>query len=214
MDENTTTYRSEGRLVEVKGTLEILPSAYPQVKSGLPKKIEGQFRLWEKQVPEIRGKRRVYPCQDRQEVALESVDDALCPIPAVHVQGDKLELGFPLDCDGFLVCGASLIVKNLEVDGKAVRRQLQDDCVVGRNSMPVIPGLECLLQDKAAVGMVGNHQILVARLRLDRKATCDVCVQPADGVYFDEDLMGRYVRRRWRLAGGCWGWRCLGLGLG
>jgi hypothetical protein len=41
MDEDPTTDRSERRLVEVKGTLEVLPSADPRVESGLPKEIEG-----------------------------------------------------------------------------------------------------------------------------------------------------------------------------
>jgi hypothetical protein len=62
--------------------------------------------------------------------------------------------------------------------------------------------------------MVGDHHILAALARLDRKATCVVCVQLADGMYFDEDLMGRYVRRRWRVAVGVWGWKLRGLGLG
>jgi hypothetical protein len=123
MDEDPATSRTERRLVEVKRTLKIPPSANPWVESGLPKEIEGQFRLWEQQVPDIRGKRRVYPCQDRQEVALECANSALCSIPAVHVRGDKLELGFPFDCDGFLVRGASLIVKNLEVNCKSARRK-------------------------------------------------------------------------------------------
>ncbi len=124
MDEDPTTDRTERHLVEVKGTLEILPSTDSWVESGLPKEIEGQFHLWEKQVPEIWGTRRVYLCQDRQKVALENADGVLCPIPAVHVWGDKLELGFPLDSDGFLGRGASLIVKNLEVGGKAIHLQL------------------------------------------------------------------------------------------
>jgi hypothetical protein len=55
------------------------------------------------------------------------------------VWGNKLELGFPRDSDGFLVRGASLIGKNLEVNGKATRRQSRHDGVVGRNPMPVIP---------------------------------------------------------------------------
>jgi hypothetical protein len=162
MDEDPTTDRTERRLVEVKGTLKVLPSADPWVESGLPKEIEGQFCLWEKQVPEIRGKCSVHPCQDRQEVALERADGALRPIPVVHIWGNKLELGFPLDSDGFLVRGASLIVKNLEVHGKSTRHQSGHDGVVGRNPVPVIPGLERLLEDEVAVGMVGNHHILVA----------------------------------------------------
>ena len=51
MDEDPTTDRTERRLVEVKRTLEVLPSTDPWVESGLVKEIEGQFRLWEKQVP-------------------------------------------------------------------------------------------------------------------------------------------------------------------
>ena len=62
MDENPTTDRPERRLVEVERTLEVLPSADLWVESGLAKGIEGQFCLWEKQVPEIRGKRLVHPC--------------------------------------------------------------------------------------------------------------------------------------------------------
>jgi hypothetical protein len=36
----------------------------------------------------------------------------------------------------------------------------------------------------------------------------------ADGVYLDEDLMGGYVQRGWWVAGGVWGLRHCGLGLG
>ncbi len=147
-------------------------------------------------------------------MALERADGTLRPIPAVHVWGNKLELGFPLDSDGFLVCSASLIVENLEVNGKARRCQSRHDGVVGRNSMLVIPGLERLLEDEVAVGMVGNHHILVARARLDQKAPYVICVQLADGVYLDEDLMGEYVQQGWWVAGGVWGLRRHGLGLG
>jgi hypothetical protein len=196
--------------------LEKLPSADLRVESGLPKEIEGQFRLWEKQVPEIWGEHGVHPCQDKQEVTLKSADGALRPIPAVHVWGDELELGFPLDGDGFLVRGASLIVENLEVNGKAACHQPCHDSIVGHNPMTVIPGLESLLEDEVAIGMEGNHHILVAQARLDQKATHVVSVQPAEGVYFDEDLMGWYVQRRRMLAGGRWGrsLRRIWLGLG
>ncbi len=82
--------------------------------------------------------------------------------PVVHVRGNKLELDFPLDSDGFLVCGAGLIVEYLEVHGKATRRQSGHDGFVGRNAVTVIPGLERLLEDEVAVSMVGDHHILVA----------------------------------------------------
>ena len=80
--------------------------------------------------------------------------------------------------------------------------------------MTVIPGLESLLKDKVAVSMEGNHHILVARAHLEWKATHVVCVQPAEGVYFDVDLMGWYVQRSRRLAGGRRGQRHTWLGLG
>ena len=95
-------------------------------------------------------------------MALERADSALRPVPAVHVRGHKLELGIPLDSDGFLVRGARLIVENLEVHGKATRRQSGHDGIVGCNAVTVIPGLERLLEDEVAVGMVGDHHILVA----------------------------------------------------
>ena len=64
MNEDPATYRSQRRLVKVKGALEELRSADPRVESGLPEEIEGKFSLWEPQVSEIRGKSGVYTCQD------------------------------------------------------------------------------------------------------------------------------------------------------
>ena len=110
MNEDPTTNQPQRHSVEVKGTLEILPSADSWVENGLPEAIEGQFSLWEKQGPEIRGKHRIHSCQDRKEVAFEGVDGTLRSIPAVHVRGNNLELGFPLDSDGLLVRGVSFVV--------------------------------------------------------------------------------------------------------
>ncbi len=88
-------------------------------------------------------------------MALERKDSVLRPVPVV-------EFGIPLDTDGFLVRNACLIVKNLEVHGKAKRRQSGHDGIVGCNAVTVIPGLERLLEDEVAIGMVGDHHILVA----------------------------------------------------
>ncbi len=103
----------------------------------------------------------------------------------------KLKLGVPLEGDGFLISGTGFIVQDLEVDSKAMGRQPCHDGIVGGNAVAVIPGLEGLLENEVAVGMVGNHHILVARARLDQEMISVVCVVPAEGVDLDEDLMAR-----------------------
>ncbi len=130
-------------------------------------------------------------CQDQQEVVLEYANGALHLIAAVHVRRDKLKLGVPLEGDGFLINGAGFIVQDLEVNGEAAGCQLCHDGIVGGNAVAVIPGLEGLLENEVAIGMVGNHHILVARACLDWETTCVVCVEPAEGVDLDEDLIGR-----------------------
>ncbi len=124
-------------------------------------------------------------------MVLECVNGMLCSIAVVHVRKDELKLDVPLEGDGFLISGAGFIVQDLEVDSKAAGRQPCHNGIVGGNGVAVIPGLEGLLENKVAIGMVGDHHILVARARLDRETTCVVCVEPAEGVDLDEDLIGR-----------------------
>jgi len=89
MDEDPTTNWTQGHLVEIKRPLKEFPSTDPRVQSGLPKKIEGKFGLWEKEIiPQIRRKSSIDPCQDCQEVVLEGANGALHPITAMHVRGD------------------------------------------------------------------------------------------------------------------------------
>ena len=56
--------------------------------------------------------------------------------------------------------------------------------------MAAIFGLERLLEDEIAISVEGNHDVLVPRACPDRKAASVVCVQPAEGVHLDEDLIG------------------------
>jgi len=73
----------------------------------------------------------------------------------------------------------------------------------------VTPGFEGLLQDEVPIGVVGNHDILVARASFDGEPTGIICVELADGHDPDEELVGRGLwggGRRWRGNGG------LGLG--
>jgi hypothetical protein len=46
-------------LVEIKRPLKELPCADPRVDCGLTKQIEGEFGLWEKEVPKVGRKRRI-----------------------------------------------------------------------------------------------------------------------------------------------------------
>ncbi len=57
--------------------------------------------------------------------------------------------------------------------------------------MLVAPGLEGLLKDEVAIGVISNHDILVARTCFDREAAGIVRVEFADGDNSDEDLIGR-----------------------
>ncbi len=75
--------------------------------------------------------------------------------------------------------------------------------------MLVTPGLESLLNNEVAIGVIGNHDILVARRTcFAGEGAGIVCVELADGEDPDEDLIGRG-------GGGDW-WRQGdgGLGLG
>jgi hypothetical protein len=125
----------------------------------LPKKIEGKFSLWEKEIPQVRRKSGIDPCQDCQEVVVEGANGALRPITAMHVQGDELEFGVPLEGDGFFVCQASFVIQDLEINGETAGGQAGHDQVVGSNAMAITLILEGLLKDEVAVCVKGNHHI-------------------------------------------------------
>ncbi len=80
--------------------------------------------------------------------------------------------------------------------------------------MAVFPGLEGLLKNEVAVGVVGDHHILVAGAFPDKETPCVLSKELAEGVDLDEDLirrclhccMGVNERRR--------GWQDIQLGLG
>jgi hypothetical protein len=59
-----------------------------------------------------------------------------------------------------------------------------------RWAMGVAPAFEGLLEDEIAIGMIGNHDILVARAGLDGEPSRVVCVELTDGVDANVDLIG------------------------
>ncbi len=52
-NEDETTNQIKWCLDEVKGTLENFSQASPCIEHGLTEKIEGEFSLWQKQVPKV-----------------------------------------------------------------------------------------------------------------------------------------------------------------
>ncbi len=69
--------------------------------------------------------------------------------------------------------------------------------------MAVTVRLECLLEDEIAIGVEGDHDVLVSQACPDRKASV-ICVLPAEGVHRDEDLIGRNICEINCSGGQCW----------
>jgi hypothetical protein len=62
MYEDPTPNWTQRRLVEIERPLKEFPSTDPRVQSGLPKKIEGKFGLWEKEIPQVGRKSSIDSC--------------------------------------------------------------------------------------------------------------------------------------------------------
>ncbi len=81
---------------------------------------------------------------------------------------DKLEGSVPLEGDRFLIGRAGCIIPDLEINGESLGRQMHHNGVVRCNGVAVALGFESLLEDEVAIGVEGNHDILVARACSDR----------------------------------------------
>ncbi len=127
-------------------------------------------------------------------MVLESPDCTLSPVAMMHVWGYQLKLGLPGDSDGMLLGYTSLIVEDLEIDCKTAGCQRGHDGFVGSNAMLVAPGLEGLLEDEIAIGVIGNHDVLVSRPSPDWETSCIIRVELADGDDMDVDLVRRGCR--------------------
>ncbi len=163
----------------------------------MPEKIEGEFSLWQKKVPKVWGKCGVEVSQYCKEVVLECVDSMFNPVLVMHIWWDKLEFGAPLEGNGFFVCCAGLVVKDLEVNQKTPGHQAYHNGIVGGNEMVVAFGLECLLEDEIVISVEGNHDVLVPRACSDWKAVSVIRVQLAEGVHRDKDLIGWHICGTW-----------------
>jgi hypothetical protein len=82
-----------------------------------------------------------------------------------------------------------------------VGRETHHDGVVGSNSVFITLGLEGLLEDEVAIGVIDNHHILVARPGLDWETSGVLCIKLADGDDMDVDFVGQEL---WFFGGNCW----------
>jgi hypothetical protein len=182
-------------LVEVKGPLKELPCTDPRVERGLSDEIEGKFSLWEKEVPKVGWKDRINASQDCQEVVLECANGGLHPIVVMHVWRDKSEGGVSLEGDCFFISGVGFVIQDLEINGEPMGCQTSHDSVVGCNVVAVTLGLEGLLEDEVAVGMEGNHYILVAGASSHREVAGVAGKELAEQLCYNKNLVG------WRCSG-------------
>jgi hypothetical protein len=196
MYEDVTTNWPKWHLVEVKGTLKQLPSTDLRVEHGLPEAIEGKFSLREKEVPRVNWKGCIDAGQDCQEVVLECANGMLHLIAAMHVWRDQLEGGVPLKGNCFFISRAGFVIQDLEINGETTSRQASHDSIVGGNAVAVTLGLEGLLEDEVAVGMEGDHYILVAGASSDWKAVGVIGKELAERLCYNKNLVGWHCNRR------------------
>jgi hypothetical protein len=206
MDEDPTTNWPEWRFVEIKRPLKELPCTDPRVERGLLKEIEGEFGLWEKEIPKIGWKCSINAGQDCQEVVLEGANGPLCPIAAMHVRGNKLEGGLPLEIDSFFVGHAGFVIQDLEINGETSGCQMGHDGDVGGNLMVIALGLEGLLEDEVSISVKGDHHILVTETSPDRKVASVISKELAQWLCHDKDLVGRYSNGRLWTHKRQWSW--------
>jgi hypothetical protein len=62
--------------------------------------------------------------------------------------------------------------------------------------MSIALGLESLLKDEVAIGVKGDHHILVTGTSSDREAAGVISKELAQWLCYDVDLVGRCINRR------------------
>ncbi len=137
--------------------------------------------MWKEQIPKVGREGRVDAGQDGNEVIFECADGTFSAVLLMHVRRDKLKFCFPSKGDDLLVGCTRLVVKDLKIYQKTSGRQPRHDGVVGSKAMAIALCWKCLLKDEVSIGMVGDHDILVARVGPDWEATHVVSVEPAEG---------------------------------
>ncbi len=127
---------------------------------------------------------------------LEHANGTFCPIAVMHVLRDKLESGVPFEGDCFFIGGAGFVIQDLEIDGEPPDHQLRHNGVIRCKAVAVALGFEGLLENEVAVGVEGNHDVLVAGECSHGRAASVVGEELAEWLCDDEHLVGRHFTGR------------------
>ncbi len=127
---------------------------------------------------------------------LECVNGVFRPIAANHVWRDELESGTSFEGDCFFIGGAGLVIQDLEINREPPCHQTHHNGVISCNAVAVTLGFESLLEDEVAVGVEGNHDVLVAVACSDGEAASVVGEELAERYFDGKDLVGRHIN--WR----------------
>ena len=116
----------------------MFPGRHVRDKGGLSEEVQGEFRLREELVQEEVGEGIRDACEDGKEVRFKNVDGTFSNIAEMEIWRDKLEIAVPLINDGVAILGASLILKDFEINTVALGLEARHDVVIGSNTMPVL----------------------------------------------------------------------------
>ncbi len=127
---------------------------------------------------------------------LERANGAFCLIAVMHLWRDKLESGNPFEGDCFFVGGAAFVIQDLEINGKPQSCQTHHNGVIRCNVLAVALGFEGVLENEVAIGVEGNHDVLVAGSCFDGEATSVVSEELPEWLCDDKHLVGRHFNER------------------
>ena len=180
--------------VEVEGTIKMFLGRHLGGKDWLPQEVQRELCLCWKLVTVVVEEGVRYFCKDGEEVRLEGVDGAFSHIAMVQDWGHTLELLAPLLSDDKLIGDAGLVVKHLEVDRVTAKLETLNDVVVGCDTVAVVVGLKGFDHDHVTVGVVRQHDVVVALTRAAGELSHVVGVDLADGLNNGKELFGALIR--------------------
>ncbi len=107
-----------------------------------------------------------------------------------------MESGVPFEGDHFFIRGAGFIIQDLVINREPPCRQMHHNGVIRCNAVAVALGFEGLLENEVAIGMEGNHDVLISGVCSDGEVASVVGEELAEWFCDDEDLVGRHFNRR------------------